>query len=301
MSATIGNGPVLLFGASGQVGSSLLELLQKNNRREVVVPDRAAADFTTPSGVRDIVRQVAPSLILNAAAYTAVDTAESDKRTAFLVNRDTPYEIASEARRCGAFLVHYSTDYVFDGRADTPYREESPAAPVNVYGESKLAGEVSVASATDNLAIIRTSWVYAAQGRNFLNAMWALAETRQEIRVVCDQTGCPTWAGAIARSTLDALEYLASAADRDPGHFSGIYHLSAAGQTTWADFAVAIFNRISDRPPRVVPISTEEYGLAAERPRYTVLDNQKIRDRFGIRMASWENQLDDCLASVRAD
>lgn len=293
-----GHGPILLFGAGGQVGSALLTGLADAFGSNLIVPDRARADFASPESVREIIRQTRPTLIVNAAAYTAVDAAESDRELAFLVNRETPTAIAEEASKYGAFFIHYSTDYVFDGQGSQPYKEGDPAAPVNVYGESKLAGEHGVAAASDRYIIFRTSWVYADQGRNFLNAMRGLAETKTELRIVSDQTGCPTWAGAIAEATLEAITLITGNAE-EKRDFSGIYHLCATGHTTWAGFAKAIFERICLEPPRIIPISTEEYALPAPRPRYTVLDTTRAEECFAIRMPSWERQLDDCLSSSK--
>ena len=289
------NGPVLLFGANGQVGSALLTGLTHKFGRNLIVPDRDEADFTRPQRIGEIIREIRPSLIINAAAYTAVDAAESDRDIAFLVNGETPTAIAEQAHICGAFFIHYSTDYVFDGQSDQPYKEADRAGPVNVYGESRLAGERGIAAASDRYIILRTSWVYADRGKNFLNAMRALAETKSELRIVSDQTGCPTWAGAIAEATLAAISQITGS--KEELDLSGIYHLCADGHTTWAEFAKAIFERICPEPPRIVPITTEEYCLPAERPRYTVLDTTNIRQRLGIQMASWEQQLDDCLSS----
>lgn len=302
MPRPLGPGPVLLFGSTGQVGSSLLIGLQSTFGDNLVVPDRAAADFSNPERIGEIIRDTQPSMIINAAAYTAVDAAESDRDMAFLVNCDSPTIMAEQAHKCGAFFVHYSTDYVFDGKANAPYREEAPAAPVNIYGESKLAGEKGVAAASDRYAIFRTSWVYADKGRNFLNAMRGLAETKSELRIVSDQIGCPTWAGAIAAATLEAVSLIAEKETMgEISNFCGTYHLCAGGETTWAGFAKGIFDRICPDPPRIIPITTADYGLPAERPLYTVLETTLIEERFGIRPGSWESQLDNCLSSAPAD
>jgi len=290
------NGPVLLFGANGQVGSALRELL--TGKDDLIVPTRSETDFRTPSKIAAIIRSVSPSWIINAAAYTAVDAAEADRDTAFLVNQETPTIIAREARQCGAFLIHYSTDYVFDGKKDFPYTETDEARPVNVYGESKLAGEAGIAEYCETYAILRTSWVYAHEGRNFLNAMRGLSQTQSEIRIVADQIGSPTWAGAIAAASLGVMENIQRQTNAGTGNLSGLYHLSAGGHTNWAEFAGAIFKAICPNPPTVIPISTEEYGLPAERPRYTVLDNARIIGEMGIRMPDWRQQLNSCLAGL---
>lgn len=280
-------GPVLIFGKNGQVGSALVSRL--GNRPNVISLSREDADFTQPSQASEAIRSLKPSVILNAAAYTAVDAAETDRETAFRVNAEAPSAIAMEAEKCGATVIHFSTDYVFSGDAAKPYGEEDRTGPVNVYGESKLAGEQATLDTCTRHIVLRTSWVYAAEGKNFLNAIRRLAVSENRLSVVVDQTGSPTWAGAIANATIKILDQLSSQ------ECWGLYHLSAAGQTTWADFAHAICEKCAEPPPEIERITTEEYGLPAERPRYTVLDNRKLKKAFGIQMPDWQEQLDQCL------
>ena len=280
---------ILLTGARGQLGRELAALLPAY--AHVVACDRAALDLADDDAIVATVRRVAPDVIVNAAAYTAVDRAEQARDEAFAINAHAPGVLAGEAKRTGALLVHYSTDYVFDGERDVPYDEDAPVAPVNAYGESKLAGERAIAQAGASALVLRTSWVYARHGRNFLTTMQALAATRREIRVVADQTGVPNWARGLARATaalvgqgVDALHERA-----------GLYHLSAGGSTTWYGFARDI---LRDRPDvAVVPIATADYPTAARRPRYAVLDASRFARTFAFALPAWDAQLQDFLRS----
>ena len=286
---------ILLTGAGGQVGFELARTLA--DLGEVHAFDRAALDLADGGALQAACRSLAPGLVVNAAAYTAVDKAESEPALAEAVNGRAPGILAREARRLDAVLVHYSTDYVFDGTARRPYREDDPVAPLNAYGRSKLSGERAIAESGCKHLVFRTSWVYGPRGRNFLATMLALAATRDELRVVDDQRGAPTSSLFLAEATARALRAIPAA-----GVASGIYHLSAAGETTWAGFARAIFARAAARPgfraPRVVPIATEQYPTPARRPRYSVMSHAKFRAAFGFAPASWQAQLDDCFARL---
>jgi len=286
---------ILLTGAGGQVGFELARTLAALG--EVRAFDRAALDLADGRALEAACRSLAPGLIVNAAAYTAVDKAESEPGLAEAVNGRAPGILAREARRLDAVLVHYSTDYVFDGTARRPYREDDPVAPLNAYGRSKLSGEQAIAESGCKHLVFRTSWVYGPRGRNFLATMLSLAATRDELRVVDDQRGAPTSSLFLAGATARALRAIPAA-----GVASGIYHLSAAGETTWAGFARAIFARAAARPgfraPRVVPIPTEQYPTPARRPRYSVLSHDKFAAAFGFAPGSWQSQLDDCFAAM---
>jgi dTDP-4-dehydrorhamnose reductase len=288
---------ILLTGGSGQVGSELLATLAPLGR--VVAPSRGELDLASPDAIRATVRAVRPTCIVNAGAYTAVDRAESEPDLCARVNAEAPRILAAEAVRAGASIVHYSTDYVFDGRKRSPYREDDEPVPMNVYGRTKLEGERAVAASGARHLILRTSWVYGTRGSNFLRTMLKLAETRPTIRVVRDQTGSPTWSRSIARVTAKVLERLMVA----PEHAEpGLYHLTAAGSTTWYDFARAIFAasamRGAARSPQVEPIGTAEYPTAAMRPAYSVLDNEKIRRQFGVEIPDWQLDLDRVMAEL---
>jgi len=286
---------ILLTGAGGQVGFELARTLA--DLGEVRAFDRSALDLADGPALEAACRSLAPGLIVNAAAYTAVDKAESEPGLAEAVNGRAPGILAREARRLDAVLVHYSTDYVFDGTARRPYREDDPVAPLNAYGRSKLSGERAIAESGCKHLVFRTSWVYGPRGRNFLATMLSLAAARDELRVVDDQRGAPTSSLFLAEATARALRAIPAA-----GVASGIYHLSAAGETTWAGFARAIFARAAAWPgfraPRVVPIPTEQYPTPARRPRYSVLSHDKFAAAFGFAPGSWQSQLDDCFAAM---
>jgi len=286
---------ILLVGTGGQVGFELVRTLAPLG--EVRGLDFPQIDLADPDSIVSACRAARPALIVNAAAYTAVDKAESEPAAAHAINGIAPGILAEEALRCGAVLVHYSTDYVFDGSRRTPYGEDDAPAPLNEYGRSKLAGDLAIAQSGCKHLIFRTTWVYGPRGRNFLLTMLSLAQSRDEVRVVDDQHGAPTTSLFLADATARAL----SAIPAD-GVASGIYNLSAAGRTTWADFARAIFDRAAARPgfrvPRVVPIATSAYPTPATRPPYSVLSHRKFRSAFGFAPTSWEAQLDECFARL---
>ena len=276
---------ILLTGRDGQVGRELSRSLAKLG--EVTATGREELDLTSDYAIGDMVHEVRPQLIVNAAAYTAVDKAESDRERCFAVNAATPTVIAAEAAALGAKLVHYSTDYVFDGDHATPYVEEDPTGPRNVYGASKLAGERGIAEAGGEFLILRTSWVYSNHGANFLKTMLRLGAERTELRIVADQRGAPTSAEAIAGATLRILKLSGEA-----GWTSGLFHMTAAGATTWYGFAKAIFARAAGPKPSLVPIATAEYPTPAARPANSILSNDKFARTFGFQLPDWEQQLD---------
>jgi dTDP-4-dehydrorhamnose reductase len=281
---------VLLFGGGGQVGHALQACAPFGD--QLVVVTRRDCDLTDADSLRMLVRHVRPDVIVNAAAYTAVDKAESDREGCFAVNAIAPTAMAREAAVLGAKLVHYSTDYVFDGNKMTPYVEEDPTGPRNVYGASKLAGEQGIASAGGEFLILRTSWVYSNYGANFLKTMLRLRAERPELRIVADQHGAPTSADAIADATVRILKGVAT------GHrVSGMYHMTAAGATTWYEFAKAIFARAAGPTPSLVPIATAEYPTPAIRPANSVLSNDKFAATFGFRLPDWKHQLDAVMAA----
>ena len=280
---------ILLLGKDGQLGRELAAVLAAAGA--VVARGRAELDLADPSAIVRCVREVAPALIVNAAAYTEVDRAETERDAALAINARAPGILAEEAKRAGAVLIHYSTDYVFDGTAASPYDESAPTHPVSVYGASKLAGEQAIAASGALALTLRTSWVYARHGRNFLVTMQKLAATRSELRVVADQTGVPNWsralAGATARVVTPGLSYVAERA--------GLYHLSAQGQATWYEFARAIIG--DDANVRVTPITTAEYPTPAKRPAFAVLDASRFTRTFGFGLPDWQILLQQCLRS----
>jgi dTDP-4-dehydrorhamnose reductase len=255
----------------------------------VVALDRTSLDLEDPDAIRAALRDHAPDLVVNAAAYTEVDRAQGERARAFAVNATAPGIIAEQVRAAGALLVHYSTDYVFDGTAKAPYAESAQPRPLNVYGESKLAGEIAVRDSGAAALVFRTSWVYGMRGRNFLLTIRRLAATREELRIVDDQTGTPNWCRELARATAvlvaRGVPYLRERA--------GLYHLSARGATTWYGFARAIVGEAAT--PRVVPIATADYPTPARRPAYGVLDSTLFERTFGIALPDWRQSLGDCL------
>jgi dTDP-4-dehydrorhamnose reductase len=284
----------------GQLGWELCRALSAIG--DVTAVDHSALDLSESGQIRALVRACRPSLIVNAAAYTAVDRAETEVAMAMQVNGAAPGVLAEEAGRVGGALVHYSTDYVFDGCKNSPYVEDDEPRPVSVYGKSKLAGEQAIqATDTPNL-ILRTSWVYGARGSNFLLTMLRLAKQREELRIVGDQVGAPTWCRAIAEATVRILSRTGVAGNLR--ETSGIYHMSAAGRTSWHGFASAIVDGASRHPggclrgcipPRIVSIATADYPVAARRPALSLLDNKKLADTFGVRLADWADSLNVCM------
>lgn len=292
---------LLVVGCHGQVGFELVRALQPLG--EVVAWARAQADLRSPTTLINAVEKLQPDVIVNAGAYTAVDAAESDEATAHCVNAQAPGALGAWASRHGASLVHFSTDYVFDGRCDRPWRETDPVSPLSAYGRTKAAGEAAIAIAGGPHLILRTSWVYATRGQNFLLTMLRLARERKSLRVVNDQYGAPTWARAIAEGTAAILAR--AGADRTSVARSlaargGVFHLTCGGQTNWFDFASRIFELVPD-PLRLLehlePIPTSQYPTAAMRPLYSVLDNEKLAELWGVRLPSWE----DCLRTSVED
>jgi dTDP-4-dehydrorhamnose reductase len=282
---------ILVTGASGQVGGELAKLLPAHG--EVIVTDRASLDLSSPDGIAKAVREARPEIVVNAAAYTAVDLAERERDLAFAVNARAPQVLAEEVRRMGALLVHYSTDYVFDGSATLPYDEGAATAPLNVYGASKLEGERAIADSGAAAVVLRTSWVYGLTGKNFFLTIRRLARERDELRIVADQTGVPNWSRELARATARLIGH-------GPGYLAeraGLYHLSSTGSTTWHGFAQAIVG--SAGKPRVTPITTQEYPTPARRPAYGVLGTAKFERTFGFGLSAWRESLAACLREER--
>lgn len=281
---------VLLLGASGQVGG---ELARRFSDTDLLVLDRSAADLSRPESLHSVVRQARADVILNAAAYTAVDRAEIEPELADRINHLAPAVLAEEAERAGALLLHYSTDYVFDGSKDTPWLETDTPAPLSVYGASKLAGERAIAARCRRFVILRTSWVYGPSGHNFFKTMLQLGQERPLLRVVDDQLGAPTTASALAAATRKIADCVQADA---AGDWPGVYHATCAGETTWYGFAQAIFAEASkgDRRvwPIVEPIATEQFPTPAKRPRNSVLSNDKLHKQFGVQLPAWERELD---------
>lgn len=291
---------ILLIGKSGQIGSELEQSLPALGH--IVALGREELDLTNSPSIQRIVSEIQPEIIVNAAAYTAVDRAENDRDLAWEINAKAPGVLAEEAKKLGALLVHYSTDYVFDGKKNSPYIESDPTNPLNVYGESKLAGEDAIRDSGADHLILRTSWVYATRGKNFLLTMLRLAGERDELRIVDDQIGVPNSAHAIANATCAILKQIAAMSQEKR---SGIYHMSGAGPgTSWFEFARSIFDEAHklpsgpDRIPRLTAIKTAEYPTPALRPAYSVLNSENLAATFGVRLPDWKNQLKQALRSL---
>ncbi|EUC14696.1 dTDP-4-dehydrorhamnose reductase [Paraburkholderia hospita] len=287
---------ILVTGVNGQVGFELARTLQGLGR--VVALDRARLDLADLAQIRSTVRELKPSVIVNPAAYTAVDKAETDVDAVMRLNGEAPGVLADEAARIGALLVHYSTDYVFDGTKIAPYVEDDATNPQNVYGQSKLAGEQAIAESGCAHLILRTSWVYGVRGKNFLLTMLKLGAERPELRVVADQIGAPTWSNTIATSTSHLLAQGLAANDLDWWHErSGVYHLTAAGETSWHGFAKAILEiAMGEKAPNVIPIGTSDYPVPAKRPANSRMSHGKLTSTFGLALPDWQDALRLCMA-----
>ena len=283
---------ILVFGRIGQLGSALAEVL--SDRYETRFIDQPELDLTVPESVRDHVQNYLPSIVINAAAYTAVDRAETEPELAHVINARAPGSLAYACDEAGAVLIHYSTDYVFDGTASMPYTETAAAVPTGVYGQSKLAGEIAVASATQRYVILRTAWLYSAVGHNFVKTMLKLANSGQPIRVVADQIGSPTYAQDLARVTRSIIEVLDSGRE----DCFGLYHVTNTGTTSWYGLAQEIFRLAAHQDVVVQPISTEEYPTPAPRPAYTALDCSKLERVFGLTLPRWRDALARCIDSL---
>jgi dTDP-4-dehydrorhamnose reductase len=288
------------------VGGELLETLKPLG--EVIAPLRAEMDLANAASVREMVRAVRPQWIVNPGAYTAVDKAESEPELAYAINAEAVKVMGEEARAIGAGVIHFSTDYVFDGSAEAPYRETDATVPVSVYGLSKLAGETALAESGVGHIIFRTSWVYGARGKNFLLTILKLARERETLRVVADQHGAPTWSRDLARMTAEVIGQCEAAARgqeladvlRDSG---GIYHAAGAGETTWFGFAAEAVRLLREKEPnarlaRIEAMTTAEYPTPARRPANSRMDCGKLRERFGWKMMDWRDSLREVLAEL---
>jgi dTDP-4-dehydrorhamnose reductase len=303
MSVTKITAPILLTGATGQVGGELLALLPELG--EVIAPPRSTMDLANPQSIRETIRAVKPRWIVNPGAYTAVDKAESEPDLAHAINAEATQTIGEEARSIGAGVIHFSTDYVFSGTGTTPYVESDTPAPVSVYGASKLAGEKALATAGDGHMIFRTSWVYGAQGKNFLLTILKLAREREHLRVVGDQYGAPTWSRDLAEMTLQVIGRCEkAAAGRDLAgvlsQVSGVYHASGRGETTWHGFAAEAIRLLREKEPatrfaQVESITTADYPTPAKRPANSRLNCNKLEQQFGWRMMHWHESLQEVL------
>jgi len=304
---------ILLTGGSGQLGGELLPRLQRLAR--VVAPDRSEMDLRKPGDIRRMISEIRPQLIVNAAADTAVDQAETDESAARTINADAPGVLAADAKKIGAAVIHFSTDYVFDGSKRAPYKESDAPNPLNAYGRTKLAGEEAIRGSGVPHMILRTSWLYATRGKNFVLTILRLATERQELRVVFDQTGAPTCSADLAVAIQKIVSRFFSArANLDAFHrVAGTYHATASGATSWHEFAKAILEQAKQNTgtswvqavtrgrafsaTQVIPIRSDQFGAPPPPPPYSVLSNDKLQSTFGIVLPDWREQLRSCFTA----
>lgn len=294
---------ILLTGCNGQVGWELGRALLPLG--EVITSNSSQIDLSDLDGLRRAVQKYSADVIVNAAAYTAVDKAETEKDLAFLVNAEAPGVLAEQAKQTGALLIHYSTDYVFDGTKISAYAEDDVPNPANIYGQSKLAGEKAIQATGADYLILRTSWVYAARGHNFLKSILRLAAEREELNIVADQIGAPTWARLIAETTAHILRQ--SLLERHQGDFnSGLYNLTSTGETSWHGFAQMIVDYARQQENQTLknriinPIPTKDYPLPAKRPANSRLSIDRLEQHFGLKMPAWDQALKLCMEDIAA-
>ena len=284
---------ILLIGQNGQVTTYIQA--QLGDRYDLVVAGRDELDLSKPDALPSALERIGPDLIINPAAYTAVDAAEENQETAYSINRDAVASIAKFSVEHTVPLIHFSTDYVFPGNASEPYTEDDLTGPTGVYGRSKLAGEQAILKSGAPALILRTSWVYSNHGKNFYKTMLALSESRNELNVVNDQVGAPTYAGSIAEATKLLIDLILEQ-DGISDEQKGVYHFSCQGQTSWAEFAKAIFVENELSHMKVNGIPTSDYPTPAERPAFSVLNNKKLLSVFGISLPHWGTALSQCVA-----
>ncbi len=309
MRAVDGRPRLLVTGGSGQVGGALLRTLAPLG--EVIALDRAELDLANADSIRHAMREVQPRWVVNAGAYTAVDKAESEHELARAINTVAPGVFGEEAKKIGAAVIHFSTDYVFNGEKSTPYIETDATGPLNVYGRSKLEGERGLAASGAAHLIFRTSWVYGATGKNFLRSILRMAQEREVLRIVADQHGAPTWSEELARMTARAIAHLEETAkaislENRVAAASGVYHATGSGETTWFAFAQAIVEEARERHPNaklaaVEPIATAEYPTPAPRPKNSRLDCGKLERTFGWRMTEWRDSVRRVVAELERE
>jgi dTDP-4-dehydrorhamnose reductase len=283
---------ILVTGCKGMLGQDLIPRLERTGF-DLQCVDIGEMDITKAKLVLDCVRSAAPDMVLNCSAYTAVDKAESEPEQAFAVNRDGSANLASACSKTGIPMIHISTDYVFDGESSSPYSEDDAPNPIGVYARSKWEGEEEVRRRLERYIIVRTSWLFGSHGNNFVKTILRLAAERDELRIINDQKGCPTWTGHLAQVLARTAATISERGQAAPW---GTYHYCGGGPTTWFDFAVDIVHKARRhkelRVSRVIPISTSEYPTPAKRPMYSVLDCDKIRRKFGVRQMLWKEGLD---------
>lgn len=283
---------ILITGCKGQVGWELQRTLSPLG--EIIAIDQEHLDLSNENAIRQFIRDLKPTIIVNPAAYTAVDKAESEPDVAMKINGDAPKVLAEEAKKLNSLLIHYSTDYVYSGNSTTPVKEDETPQPLSVYGKTKLAGDQAIQQIHDRHFIFRTSWVYGVRGKNFLLTMLKLAKEKEELKIVHDQIGAPTWSRLIAEATAQVIAHNSDA--------YGLYHLTSQGKTNWCDFAKTIFalsQKQGHKTPKVLGIPTTEYPLPAKRPFNSLLCNNKIKKELNIALPSWDHALELCLSDLQ--
>lgn len=288
---------ILLIGQKGQVSTYLQRVLTRDDY-QLEVAGREQIDLSQPDTIQAALSQLKPSLIINPAAFTAVDLAEQEADAAFTINRDAVSELAAYSKANSVPLIHYSTDYVFPGDANSPYLETDETGPTGVYGQSKLEGEQAIMNSGAPAIILRTSWVYSNHGKNFYKIMLALAESRNELSVVADQIGAPTYAGSIAEATRTLVHTILEQGEVSDEQ-QGVYHFTCQGQTSWSDFAKALFTENGINKMKVNGIPSSEYPTPAKRPAYSVLNSDKLKAVFGVSLPHWGTALAQCAAEAK--
>ena len=289
---------ILLTGKTGQIGEELNNIV--GDLGNLITVDKEQLDLSKPNSIEPVILDIKPDIIINSAAYTAVDKAEEEPDLAMTVNAVAPGLLAKAARKVGAGLIHYSTDYVFDGCSEISYKEEDLPNPLNVYGKTKLAGEQAIAEVGIPFLIIRTSWVYSLHGKNFLRTIKKLAEEKDTIQVIEDQIGAPTWARSIALKTHQIIKQCLNKKwlETKESNLSGIFHVTSQGKTSWHGFAREVLNMYNtSQNIKLIAIPTSDYPAPAARPHNSLLNNEKIQKVFGIDMPHWEDALKDCMDS----
>ena len=289
------NSKILVTGANGQLGNEIRRLCRNFPGLEFIFTDVDMLDITNPDAVSVFMEASKPAIVVNCAAYTNVDGAEENVKNVRKINSLAPQVLAAACAMQDAFLIHISTDYVFDGEATKPYTEEDETNPISVYGNSKLEGEEKIKTVFDNYLIIRTSWMYSEFGHNFVRSIIALAKERESLTIVNDQIGSPTYARDLANCIIDII---IKSILNPKAYLPGIYHYANQGTCTWYDFAQEILNVTGIKGCQLIPVSTDQYPAVAKRPKFSVLDTTKVRESFGIGIPNWRDSLRECLSSI---
>jgi dTDP-4-dehydrorhamnose reductase len=291
------NSKILVTGANGQLGNEIRRLCRNFPGLEFIFTDVDMLDITNPDAVSVFMEASRPAIVVNCAAYTNVDGAEVNVKNVRKINSLAPQVLAAACAMQDAFLIHISTDYVFDGESTKPYKEEDETNPISVYGNSKLEGEEKIKTVFDNYLIIRTSWMYSEFGHNFVRSIIALAKERESLEIVSDQFGSPTYARDLANCIIDII---IKSILNPKAYLPGIYHYANQGTCSWFDFAQEILNITDIKSCKLIPVSTDQYPAVAKRPKYSVLDTSKVRESFGIGIPNWRDSLRECLSSIRS-